>query len=82
MKGLRPQWGWRALGDLLVRALAADTFSEPLRALDATPTLAIDEDAHWADAATIDLLRFLTRRIRARRLRSRGHGARAVPARG
>src|SRR5690606_10029668 len=29
-----------------------------------TPTLAVFEDVHWADEATLDLLKFLARRIR------------------
>ena len=29
------------------------------------PTLAVIEDAHWADEATLDLLRFLGRRLNA-----------------
>ena len=40
-------------------------FRAALSELDAgpTPTLAVIEDAHWADGATLDLLRFLGRRI-------------------
>lgn len=37
-----------------------DTLLSQLRAM---PTLAIIEDLHWADDATLDLLRFLSRRI-------------------
>jgi DNA-binding CsgD family transcriptional regulator len=43
--------------DQMFRA-ALDEFSEGL-----TPTVAIIEDAHWADEATLDLLRFLGRRL-------------------
>ncbi|CAN5610199.1 AAA family ATPase [soil metagenome] len=43
--------------DQMFRA-TLDEFSEGL-----TPTVAIIEDAHWADEATLDLLRFLGRRL-------------------
>jgi DNA-binding CsgD family transcriptional regulator/tetratricopeptide (TPR) repeat protein len=32
-----------------------------------TPTILVIEDAHWADAATLDVLRLLARRVRAAR---------------
>jgi DNA-binding CsgD family transcriptional regulator/tetratricopeptide (TPR) repeat protein len=40
-----------------------DAFLEDLR----TPTVAVMEDLHWADEATLDLLRFVGRRIGATR---------------
>ena len=45
-------------------------FEATLRALKATtrPTVMILEDLHWADEATLDLLRFLGRRIRGTRV--------------
>jgi predicted ATPase len=45
----------------------AAAFAGLLAELDRRPTVFVIEDAHWADAATIDLLRFLSRRIGARR---------------
>ena len=53
----------RALGG---SADPAAAFAALLAELGARPTVLIIEDAHWADAATIDLLRFLSRRIGAR----------------
>jgi predicted ATPase len=41
----------------------AAAFAALLAELGARPTAFINEDAHWADATTIDLLRFLSRRI-------------------
>ncbi len=38
-------------------------FSAVLEALAAQPTLVVLEDLHWADDATLDLIRFLGRRI-------------------
>jgi predicted ATPase len=38
-------------------------FSSALNELQARPTIAVFEDIHWADEATLDLLRFLGRRI-------------------
>lgn len=38
-------------------------FSTLLKELQAEPTIAVVEDAHWADEATLDLLKFLGRRI-------------------
>jgi DNA-binding CsgD family transcriptional regulator len=60
------------LGGDISRALEgsgdpAAAFAALLAELGARPTVLIVEDAHWADAATIDLLRFLSRRIGARR---------------
>ncbi|HYO31101.1 MAG TPA: hypothetical protein VER37_11070, partial [Thermomicrobiales bacterium] len=57
----------------LVRLVAEDAprpalFRAALDALTAVPpTLFVVEDAHWADEATLDLLRFLGRRIQATR---------------
>jgi len=39
-------------------------FTSALAALEQTKTLLIFEDLHWADEATLDLLRYLGRRIR------------------
>jgi DNA-binding CsgD family transcriptional regulator len=60
------------LGGDLARALEgsaapAAAFAALLAELGARPTALVVEDAHWADAATIDLLRFLSRRIGTRR---------------
>ena len=40
-----------------------ELFSATLDALRPGPTIAIFEDVHWADGATVDLLRFLGRRL-------------------
>ena len=45
----------------------AAAFAALLAELGARATVLIVEDAHWADAASIDLLRFLSRRIGTRR---------------
>jgi DNA-binding CsgD family transcriptional regulator/tetratricopeptide (TPR) repeat protein len=44
-----------------------DIFSAALDELERTPTLAVFEDMHWADEATLDLLKFLGRRIHGTR---------------
>ncbi len=41
----------------------AAVFAAVLRELAARPTLAVFEDVHWADDATLDLLRYLGRRV-------------------
>ena len=51
-----------AARDRLFRAFLAELDRGPLT------TLAIIEDAHWADDATLDLLRFLGRRLEATRV--------------
>src|SRR5512147_110672 len=60
------------MGGDVSRALEGSTspaaaFAAVLAELGARPTVLVVEDAHWADAATIDLLRFLSRRIGTRR---------------
>lgn len=60
------------LGGEVLRALGgsadpAGAFASLLAELGERPTVLVVEDAHWADAATIDLLRFLARRIGPRR---------------
>jgi predicted ATPase len=40
-----------------------EVFAATLDALRPGPTLAVLEDVHWADEATLDLLRFLARRL-------------------
>ena len=40
-----------------------EVFAATLEALGSRPTTAIVEDVHWADEATLDLLRFLGRRL-------------------
>ena len=52
-------------GDLGLDADAPqrELFSATLEALRPGPTIAIFEDVHWADGATVDLLRFLGRRL-------------------
>jgi DNA-binding CsgD family transcriptional regulator len=42
-------------------------FSAALDELDRTPSFVVFEDVHWADAATLDLLKFLGRRIQRMR---------------
>jgi DNA-binding CsgD family transcriptional regulator len=56
------------LGGELAESVAAsapqrELFSAALEALRPGPTVAILEDVHWADEATLDLLRFLGRRL-------------------
>ena len=60
--------GWRAPAPLAEEGGRLAVFSELLAALEAEPTLAVIEDLHWADDATLDLVRFLGRRIADRRL--------------
>ncbi len=58
-----------ALGDRVTEQLAAEQparirlFPAVQAALAAQPTLVVFEDAHWADEATLDLIRFLARRV-------------------
>lgn len=53
-----------AIRDLLGAGAARDlVFGAFLDDLEAVPTLLVFEDLHWADEATLDLLRFLGRRI-------------------
>jgi DNA-binding CsgD family transcriptional regulator/tetratricopeptide (TPR) repeat protein/type II secretory pathway predicted ATPase ExeA len=60
----------RIAGDLLAACQAAapreTLFQSLLRQVDGTgrPAVLVIEDAHWADEATLDLVRFLGRRIR------------------
>jgi hypothetical protein len=60
----------RIAGDLLAACQAAapreTLFQSRLRQVDGTgrPAVLVIEDAHWADEATLDLVRFLGRRIR------------------
>jgi DNA-binding CsgD family transcriptional regulator len=56
------------LGGELVRLLAAggdraDLFAALRDALSAAPTVAVLEDVHWADEATLDVIKYLGRRI-------------------
>jgi DNA-binding CsgD family transcriptional regulator/tetratricopeptide (TPR) repeat protein len=58
-------------GGALARALDSSgnrdaAFAAFLTELAVRPTLVIIEDAHWADTATLDLLRFISRRISSR----------------
>ena len=56
-----------ALADALRSSADRDAaFTAFLAELALRPTLVIIEDAHWADAATLDLLRFVARRIASR----------------
>jgi DNA-binding CsgD family transcriptional regulator len=53
-----------ALAQAVDRGLRAYEVLPPLLAeLDSEPTVAVIEDLHWADEATLDLLRLLARRI-------------------
>src|SRR5690606_1991592 len=58
----------RVAGGRLAAAVTGDdrerVFGALLDELKRTPTLALFEDVHWADDATLDLLRFLGRRVR------------------
>jgi DNA-binding CsgD family transcriptional regulator/tetratricopeptide (TPR) repeat protein len=44
-------------------ALPHEVTTALISALEATPTILVVEDAHWADEATLDVLRLLTRRL-------------------
>jgi predicted ATPase len=49
--------------ELAADAARREVFVTTLEALGVEPTVAIFEDVHWADEATLDLLRFLGRRL-------------------
>ncbi|MBI2200469.1 MAG: AAA family ATPase, partial [Armatimonadetes bacterium] len=56
------------VGPLLERNVPRDkVFRAFLESLNTAPTVAVFEDVHWADEATLDLLRYLGRRIVAAR---------------
>src|SRR5579859_4355880 len=61
-----PQLGGAVAAHLAARERADVVFAAVLADLAAagSTTLLVIEDAHWADAASLDLLRFLGRRIR------------------
>ncbi|HUI63098.1 MAG TPA: AAA family ATPase [Steroidobacteraceae bacterium] len=70
---LAPLWDMaRRTGGGLLEALGCgarreDIFALALDELEREPTLVVFEDMHWADEATLDLLKFLGRRIHATR---------------
>lgn len=53
--------GWRFAGDAGTSRLAL--FSEALGVIAKSPTLAVIEDVHWSDDATLDFVRYCGRRI-------------------
>ena len=59
------QTGGRLLAQLEVETPRAALFATVLGELDSStqPTLLVFEDVHWADEATLDLIKFLSRRI-------------------
>ena len=70
---LAPVWdiARQIQGELLTALTTKDrrehVFSLALTELEREPTLLVLEDMHWADEATLDLLKFLGRRIQATR---------------
>src|SRR5215208_1976643 len=65
VRDLAPALGLRIDEHALVSEARDRLFREVLTALaDRTgPTIVVGEDAHWADGATVELLRFLGRRV-------------------
>ncbi|GAB7007098.1 AAA family ATPase [Nocardioides sp. AN3] len=69
---LLPLHDWAAtLGSGVAAALAGDegrhdVFTETLDEIGVEPTVAVVEDVHWADDATLDLLVYLGRRLTGR----------------
>ena len=61
---IEPQLG-DGIGPLLKEGLRAEVFDATLRVLNCRDraSLVVFEDLHWADEATLDLLRFLGRRL-------------------
>ena len=59
---MSPRLG-QELRELLAGGDRAALFRELQRELRAAPSLVVLEDVHWADEATLDLIRFLGRRI-------------------
>jgi DNA-binding CsgD family transcriptional regulator/tetratricopeptide (TPR) repeat protein len=60
---MAPQIGGEVLELLEAQAPRDRIFSAFLEELEHSPTIAIFEDVHWADEATLDLLLFIGRRI-------------------
>ena len=65
-----PRWAGRSSGSWATRAARHRILRGILAELSGglRPTLAVFEDAHWADEATLDLLRFVGRRCGSTRL--------------
>lgn len=63
----RPLGPFKDLGLDLVgtEALLAEVCEKAYSALGAAPTVLVVEDLHWVDAASVEVLRFLVRRIEA-----------------
>lgn len=51
------------LADLLSRGERDAVFDETLAVLSSAPTVLVLEDLHWADESSLDLMRFLARRL-------------------
>jgi DNA-binding CsgD family transcriptional regulator len=70
LRDIAREAGWRLEGDLGAAGGRIAAFSEALASIEAldSPTLIVVEDLHWADDATIDFLKFLTRRLDRRKL--------------
>ena len=56
------------VGELLRTGEREGLFEAALAALDTSPTVLVLEDLHWADGSTLDLLRFLARRLPSTRV--------------
>ncbi len=65
LRDLAREGGWELPENLGAQGDRLSVFSEALEVLNAPnlPTIVMIEDLHWADDATLDFLRFLTRRI-------------------
>jgi DNA-binding CsgD family transcriptional regulator len=63
LQDMAPQIGGEVQDLLGSGSKPGDIFAAVLKALSARPAVVIFEDVHWADEGTLDLLRYLGRRI-------------------
>lgn len=68
LRDLAREVGWNPVSDPSVTGTRLSLFSDALEVFSHPDcaTVLVVEDVHWADDATLDFLRFLTRRIRGR----------------
>lgn len=68
LRDLAREAGWELPGEIASHGDRIAVFSEAIEVLSdpGRPTVAVVEDIHWADEATLDFLKYLARRIDAR----------------